>query len=161
MAQTTYNTLLSFGIEGQLADIAPAIIESRVNAEASLEIGFGKAVKADGATTDGALVVGAYTETIDGIALHSHSYDRVNELGTVGIKPKVKVSVLRKGRFVGQLATGIAGYVGSRAYYQTSTKTWRFVPVVNDTIDCSKQVVCRTAAPPGGLAVFEVDFTNS
>lgn len=71
--------------------------KSYTNAEASAEIPFGLLV-IQGTAADEAKIPSAQADVGVGIVLHSHAYQKDNELGTTGLKPKVVMSALTRGR---------------------------------------------------------------
>ncbi len=88
---------------GMLADLQNKQATSHVQGEASAEIPFGAGIIAGVASTvigtpDPCLLPVDVNSRLIGVALHSHAYQSDIQLGTVGMKPKVMVSNLRKGR---------------------------------------------------------------
>lgn len=159
MPQTSYtNTLIGTPWAGMLYDLSPSIIESCVSAEASAEIPFGGGVKSDG-TAQGMVLCTANTDVLQGIVVHSHNYDRDIELGTVGIRPKCRLSIMRKGRI--WVAVNNALTLINRGYWNFTTSRWAPAAAAPNTIDASKQTIFRTIyTGSDGLAVIECDFTN-
>lgn len=159
MAQLTYRNTMDLPFAGVIYDLAPATIESKVSAEASAEIPFGHAVKNDGTTETGVLLCTAQADDIEGIVVHSHRYDRLNELGTIGIKPKCQVGIMRKGRIWVAVGTTIA--MGNRGFWNFTTGKWVLAAVAGQTIDATGRTYFRTLyTGSNGIAVIEVDFTN-
>lgn len=157
MPQLTYATVLTPGIAGQIYDISPNTIESKVNAEGSAELAFGWPVRGD-TTEQNALKITADTHLAQGIIVHSHAYDVDRQLGTVGIKPKNKVAIMRKGRI--WVLSGGAIAMNAPLFFQITTQLFVAAAVMGDTIDLRAQVVCRVPVGGAGLFVVEVDFTN-
>jgi hypothetical protein len=155
---------MAVAFEGMKADTGPHDVISMVNNEASAEMAFGHAVAFEGSTDDqGALSPDALTDKIAGILLHSHAYSNApgGDLGTTGVKPGAKLSVLRKGRVWGICANGCAP--GDRLHIRVLGGTEGELRSAADgvnTIDSSTQGVWLTTATAGNLAVLEVDFTN-
>lgn len=159
MAQTAYLLTMALPFPGVIYDISPRLIESGVSAESSAEIPFGAGIKSDGVTESGVLLCTANTDVLRGIVIHSHAYDRINELGTVGIKPKVKVGVMRKGRI--WVAVNASVTMVSRGFWNFSTGFWTPTAAAPNTIDATNQSVFRTLyTGSNGVAVIDVDFTN-
>ena len=160
MAQTNYSPGLLPSVPGMLADINPLVTESGYNSEAATEAAFGAPVRVDPAGDRAFLLTTLANPAIYGLVVHHDSYDPRVELGTVGIKPSVKMTVLRAGRITVKVgSTNVAK--GSRAYYQTTTGGWVAAAIVGDTIDTSKQAIIVSSAAAGGTCVLEVDFRNA
>lgn len=103
--QTSVSTApLSKPFPGVLADASYVKhTDSCVSAEASAEIPFGVAVVRDGTNKDTGVKLphtsaAASAPLFRGVTVHSHSYARGSELGDNGLKPKVTVLVLQRGR---------------------------------------------------------------
>jgi hypothetical protein len=133
--------------------------------EASAEIPFGVAV-ARGTADDGVKLPAASTAKIRGVVVHSHAYDKDQELGDTGIKPKCQISVGRRGRFLVTVEEAVIP--GDRAFIRYATGdggsqkgAWRKSAVAGETIDVTAEAEFQTTASAAGLAVVEVDFTNS
>lgn len=162
--QTSYGTNLAVAFEGMKADSGACDVWSMVNNEASAELAFGHAVCFEGSTDDqGALSPDALTDKLAGILLHSHAYSNspTGELGTSGLKPGAKLSVMRKGRVWAVAANGCA--VGDRLHVRVLGGTEGELRSAADgvnTIDATTQGVWLTTATAGNLAVLEVDFSN-
>lgn len=95
-AQQTSVATQSDGLPGMLADMANKYAIGRRNIAAA-EIPMGAAVKIGTDPDVDVAVPTAQSSVIHGVALHSHAYAKDTELGTVGLKQYVSVSVLRKG----------------------------------------------------------------
>ena len=160
MAQTNYSPGLLPSLPGMLADINPLVTESGYNSESASEAAFGAPVRVDAPADRAFLLTNLANPAIYGLVVHDDSYDPRVELGTVGIKPSVKMTVLRAGRITVKVgSTNVAK--GSRAYYQTTTGGWVAAAIVGDTIDTSKQAIIVSSAAAGGTCVLEVDFRNA
>lgn len=160
MAQTNYSPGLLPSLPGMLADINPLVTESGYNSESASEAAFGAPVRVDALADRAFLLTNLANPAIYGLVVHDDSYDPRVELGTVGIKPSVKMTVLRAGRITVKVgSTNVAK--GSRAYYQTTTGGWVAAAIVGDTIDTSKQAIIVSSAAAGGTCVLEVDFRNA
>jgi hypothetical protein len=125
---------------------------------------FGIAVK-EGTGDNDANLPGAGTDKLAGILLHSHAYDKNNELGTTGLKPKAVLGVLRKGRVYVTVEEAVVK--GDRLFVRhtagvggTQKGAVRKSAVGGETVDATKQGVFLTSASAAGLAVLEVDFVN-
>lgn len=165
MSQTSYSKTIGQPFPGMLADISESVIETFANGEATDEIGFGFAVKqkAGVGTDDQAVLPTAQADEVVGVICHTHALatgGNLPELGTVGIKPKVPMNTMRKGRLWVQIADGVTVAKGDRAHYNWLLKTWRNSASGTDTIDCTKQAAFRSTSTSGGVAILEVDFTN-
>lgn len=170
MSQTSYAEQPA-AFAGMLADATIVKhADTLVQGEASAEIPFGVAVALSTSPgTDGtpgkAVLPAAANAKIWGVAVHSHDYDNRTELGTTGMKPKVLLSALRKGRIWVTVETAVVA--GDRAHIRyaagaggSQLGAFRNASVVNETIDLTKVAVFLTTASIGGLAMVEVDFTN-
>jgi hypothetical protein len=160
MPQTVVTQKPEKMIAGMLLDGSPNTMESRASAEASLEINPGAAVKMSG--TSGALGCRADSDVIHGMCIWSAGHE-TREFSTAGgYKPTVQFDILRKGRTVVELDTGISAVYGERLYFNTSTQKWRKAAVMATTIDATKQVQCiGSSTAAGGLVAVEVDFLNA
>lgn len=162
MSQIAINQEMAVGYAGMWADAAENTVESKVNAEASLPIAFGWAVR-QGTGDRECLKVIADTNKIIGVVAHSHVYAKggsLPQLDTVGVLPKNVLNVVRRGRLY--VVVGEAVLAGQRPYYQISTQRWRISSVMGDTIDASLQAQFRTSqSTVGGIAVLEFDFLMS
>jgi hypothetical protein len=100
MTQTSVSTSRQRAFPGMLVDTSLLKNgESKVNSEASAEIRFGIMVKVDGSDNEKVKLVAAITgETLAGVVVHNHAYAKDDELGTTGIKPKVSLTTLTRGR---------------------------------------------------------------
>lgn len=83
------------GMVGDTAHMRDA--KSYTNAEASAEIPFGL-FAIQGTAVDEAKIPSAQADVGVGIVLHSHAFQKDNELGTTGLKSKVVFSALTRGR---------------------------------------------------------------
>lgn len=163
MSQTSYTTTQPAAFAGLLYDVGPHDIITRITEETVLEVPFGVVVAFGGADNQCELP-DATTDKCLGIVVHSHDYD-ASALGTVGVKPKNLLQVLRKGRIWVLAENGVAP--GDRGFVRavagaggTQLGAIRQAAVGGETIDATTQIVFVTTALAGGLAVVEVDFTN-
>lgn len=114
MSQLLY-TEQAAAFAGMIGDITNGMIkDTALNGEASAEIAFGKFVVMSAAELiDTAIVSGNSRGTPDlmvlpsavgndfaggGFVMHAHDYDKRLELGTTGLKPKVQMNVMKRGR---------------------------------------------------------------
>ncbi len=116
---------------GMLGDMSDYDSNTYVNEEATNELAFGRLVK-QGTGANQAKEIAAQADKPVGIVMHSHRYDKTNELGTTGLKPGVLLSALTRGKMyveVGEAvgltdavrvnATGTGGTKG--VFYKTSS----------------------------------------
>ncbi len=165
MPQTSYSSNMAKGFAGMLADGSRADIITMRNVEASAEIAFGLAVKYGGTSDDlGAKLPAAETDKIAGIVVHTHSYNKTNQLGTTGVKTGELLNVIRKGRILVTAQTAVAP--GDRLWVRAVAGGAEVLGGLEDAddstdmIDCTNQGVWMTTAAAGELAWLEVDFTN-
>ncbi len=100
MTQSSVSTTTSRAFPGMLVDNSRLKqVDSKVSSEASAEMRFGIMVKSDGTDPDKVKLVAAITgENLAGVVVHSHAYAKDDELGTTGIKPKMTVGTISRGR---------------------------------------------------------------
>jgi hypothetical protein len=156
-------TAMEPGFPGMVADAQVGkTTASRVNAEATAEMRFGIMV-AEATSLNGCELINASNDVLAGPVVHSHAYAKPEELGDVGLKPKVVVGVMQIGAIwvlteqtplktdrvrVRAVAAGneVAG-----AFRVTADST--------DCIDCSG--FCRWTGRTGtNCAEVVVDMTN-
>ena len=160
MAQTNYSPGLLPSLPGMLFDINPIVTESGFNSKSSTEAAFGSLVRVDALADRGFLQTTLVNPAVYGLVVHDDNYDPRVELGTTGVRPGVKVTVLRAGRMTVKVgSTNVTK--GSRAYWQSTTGGWVQAAIVGDTIDTTKQAVIVSSASAGGTCVLEVDFRNA
>lgn len=99
MSQTSVPTNQSSAFAGMLADISDADVRTFVSEEASAEMPMG-AMVAQGAGSDGAVLMASAASVPVGVVLHSHQYSKgtYGELGSTGLKPKTCLNILNKGK---------------------------------------------------------------
>lgn len=161
MSQTEITATMSRGYAGML-DGADHHIASGIQAESSAEIPFGVCV-VRGTGDDDVKLPAASTDKPRGVVVHSHNYDKDQELGSTGIKPKSQVGVLRRGRILvvveEAVVPGDRGYVRYAGSGQKGA--WRKSAVLDETLNLTREAEFQsTQATIGGLAVLEVDFSN-
>lgn len=164
-AQSSYSLEMAKGFEGQLDDQKEVNVVAMRNDEASAELEFGYAIKY-ASTTDhksGKKLTAITGETVAGIVVHSHAYD-ATQLGTSGVKPGNKLSVLRKGRILVACEDGCD--VGDRLHVRAVATGGEIAGALRasadgtDTIDSQGQGQWLSSATAGALAWLEVDFLN-
>jgi hypothetical protein len=166
--QTSIPSTFPIGIEGQLADLwteENGDVLSATNEEASAEIAFGRAVKR-GTADDSMKVLTAISDTILGITVHSSLFSKPDELGNVGMLPKVTGDVLRMGRIIVTTETAVTPTSGVfvRALVNggaTIIGGFRGTADGVTTIDITAFAQWITSAGVGELAVLEVDFLGT
>lgn len=100
--QIAYQRDLPAGFPGLIFDTKDyKLLTAAIQAEASAEMAFGTFV-ARATTTDElhkpkAKLLAAANDPIFGAVLHSHSYNRETDLGTIGLKPKTQLTVMEAG----------------------------------------------------------------
>src|SRR5262249_1945453 len=96
--QTSVSVLQGVAFAGMAADTAfLRDVKSYSSAESSAEIPFGMMV-AVGSNPDECLIPAAQTDPLARINLHSHAFQKDHELGDTGIKPKVVLNAMTRGR---------------------------------------------------------------
>jgi hypothetical protein len=165
MSQTSIPSALGIGIEGALADMADYQTTTGFQAEASAEIPMG-VMLAKGSGDRSVILVAAANAKLVGILMHDHSIAGSALTGTTGVKPKCPVSVLRKGRVYVKVEENVVAYDRAHVRYAagaggTQLGAFRKSSVANETIDISAQAQYLTSASAGGLAVLEIDLTNT
>jgi len=164
MSQTSISTTMALAYAGLLADSGFHDVISRVNGEASAEIRFGAMVAQDTADDECDLLA-ADTDKPIGVVVHSHAYDKPNDLGDTGLKPKAMVNVLRKGRIWVPVEEAVVAMdpvfvrhtVADSGSFQGA---FRKSDDNNETIDLTGVARFLTSASASGFAVVEVDMSN-
>ena len=161
MPQTTTNDAPAAAFAGLRGDGAPHYARSKVSEEASAEIPFGVMVGA-GSADDGCLALAAVTDKLAGVVVHSHAYNKDNELGSTGLKPDVTVSVLRKGTIWDDVeeAVAVGGTVLVRAVATGGEQAGEFRTTADasDLIDISANASWLTSTSGAGLALLSIDL---
>lgn len=163
MPQTSVTVGMTRAFAGMLGDVAYSKnCQSYVNSEASAEIPFGVMV-GQGATDDTCLKLAAITDKMIGIVAHSHAYNKDNELGTTGLKPKVTVDVLKKGTIWVPVEEAVtpasAVLVRAVAAGAEVAGAFRDTADASDLIDCSAFARYLTTTTGAGFALLEFDMT--
>ncbi len=100
--QTSVTTAMAPAFAGMLADTSGKRCSAKYSEEASAEIPFGVMVCRGTDKDDGALLLNtssaAMADILLGVVVHSHAYDKDNELGDTGLKSAVSFDVLTHGR---------------------------------------------------------------
>ncbi len=169
-----YGYELTAAFAGMLVDLQNKQATSHVQGEASAEIPFGAGVIQGTASTvagtpDPALLPVDANSRLIGVAMHSHAYQAEVQLGTVGMKPKVMVSVLRKGRIYvlwegGAIAKGANVYCRHTAGVGEQKGAFRHDADTADAFLCRGFVAAETVTADGRtfLAVdVDVDAYNA
>lgn len=164
MAQTTYLARMPVAFAGMKADSGEDDCVTRANAEASAEIPFGVAVCRQ-TTSDTKVILPAASGDIAnlaGVVVHSHEYAPNVEIGTTGVKPKVPMAVMQRGRIWVTVEEAVA--VGDRAFVRFATGAggsqkgaFRKSADTATAAEC-KGMVYRSAASASGLAILEIDM---
>ena len=153
----------ALAIEGQLVDSYPHEISSYVSEEASDEIPFGVMVK-QGTGDAQALKLAAQADVPIGVVVHSHAYAKDTELGSTGLKPKVTLGVLTRGRIWVKVEEAVtpASVVRYRAIAAGAevAGAFRDTADANDTVACTNFARYITSAAASGLAILEIDMSG-
>lgn len=162
MSQTAIPTFPApKGYVGAMSDMGvPHDIWSRTNGESSAEIPFGAMVCLHTAGTDKAKLPDAEDVILLGFVRHSHAYAKDTELGSVGVKPKCGLNVVRTGRMWVLCETDVTE--ADRLYVRFAgtgdkgalTKT----PVAGETIDVTGQVSVVRGATAGNLVEININM---
>lgn len=171
--QTTYEVEPDKALEGQVdaKTLRDGDFKTAYNGEASAKILFGRGV-IWGSATDGkvAKLPSAETDKVMGITAHSHNYDTGPngnldpDPTTGGVRPGVKLSVLRRGVIVVKVRTGCAP--GDRGWVRAVAGGGEWLGAIEnaddstDMIDCTGQIEFLEYAAANGLARVAVDFAN-
>jgi hypothetical protein len=162
--QTSVSIQQGVAFDGMLGDASMLKdCRSYVNEEASAEIPFGVMV-AQGTGDDGCLKLAATSDKLIGIVVHSHSYQKDNELGSTGLKPTVVLSVLTRGKIWVPVEEAVtpASDVLVRAVAGGSEVAGAFRDTADSTdcIDISSWARYLTSTTAAGRALLEFDVTN-
>lgn len=170
--QTTVAAKMTIAYPGLISDAAHnKDVASAVSEEASAEIAFGRMVK-KGTADSGALIPTANTNRMLGVVVHSHAYEKDQELGDTGLKPKITMGVMRHGRIFVEVDEDVTPTDAVRLRCDTNGGT---VPGVfcksasaGHTLNLSPLAAWVSSSfaytPPGGsatkVAELELDITN-
>jgi len=149
------------GFAGMWADDGEHDAVTRVNAEATLEIPFGGFV-AEGSTAAAAILPVAANAKLVGPLVHSHEYNALYDLGTIGVKPKVTMAICRVGRVYLKSETTVAK--GDRVFVRyaagaggTQLGAVRNAAVASETIEV-KGCYFDEAAGAGAIVPVQIDM---
>ncbi len=172
MAFTEVKTKMAIAFAGMLADNTNTETDSYVNEEASDEMAFGTLVK-EGAVQNGALILDTPATDITklaGIVRHQHAYAKDTELGTIGLKPKTTLGILKRGKIYVTVDAAVTPLSAVRVYADTNAGavgaasgpgTFCTIAVANHTINCSKFMKFRGTTTGAGVVELAVDMTGS
>lgn len=165
MSQLSYSDTMAVAFAGMLYDLTDNDIVSSVSQESSLEIPFGVGV-CRGTVDSGVKLPAVSTAKMKGVAVHSHAYEPLDALGTVGVKPTFPINTLRRGRI--WVIVEEAVVPGDRAFVRFAAGSggsqlgaWRKSEVLDETLDLTAECEFQSTADALGLAVLECNFTNS
>jgi hypothetical protein len=105
MAQTSYQTNMDIAFAGLKADSGIQDVVEGTNVDAG-PIPFGALVE-PGPNADEVILM-ATPANVSGIHLHSHAFDKPNELNGVGVLPEGALSILKSGRIYVPISTDVA-----------------------------------------------------
>lgn len=165
MPQTSVASDPAAAFPGMLGDVRPKAVDSCINGEASAEIPFGFAV-IQGTLDNEALLPAAAADGLKllGIVLHSHHYNKDNELGTTGLKPEVAMSVLAAGRVWVPIDENVTPASAVRVRHTATSLgkgSFRASAVANATFDISKFARwIGTHLAATGYGLLEIDVTS-
>jgi hypothetical protein len=166
--QTTVLAEMKIGIPGQLAtehDERTADIVTRTSEEASASIPFGVFVQKG--TDDGDVKkLTATTNKLIGIVVWEANFAPVYQVDSVGLKPGVTMSILRKGKIIVVPETDVVAHTSEvhvRAIVAGSEVAGavRATADSTDTIDITAFATWLTSATAGNPAVLEIDMANA
>lgn len=165
MPQTSVSDNPSVAYPGMLGDSGNKSVDSFINGEASAEIPFGTLVS-QGTLDNEALIPAASGDGVKavGVVLHSHAYNKDNELGTSGLKPEVTMNVLNKGRVWVVIDENVTPASAVRARYTAvggGKGSFRASASAGNTVDlskCARWIGTHLAAT--GYGLLEIDLTN-
>lgn len=163
MPQTSVSLAMTAAFAGMQVDAKKCEILSYVSEEASAEIPFGVCVK-QGTADDQCLKLTAITDKLIGIVVHSHAYQKDNEVGDTGIKPKMMVAVAVRGEIwvpVEEAVTPASTVlVRAIAVGGETAGAFRDTADASDLIDVSKFCRFMSSTTGAGIARLMFDFTN-
>lgn len=163
--QTAVAATMTRAFAGMLSDSSRIKdVRSYVNAEASANMIPGRMVK-QGATDDACLLPTAATVLL-GVVVHSHAYARDIETDdlTGGIKPKMTVGVLNKGRIWVEVDEAVAPGNAVRVRITSAgggQGTFRKTAGAGLTVNLSAFATWRTSTTGAGIAELEIDMTSA
>lgn len=166
--QTSVSVKQTKAFAGMLVDASACVVDSFVSEESSAEIPFGVMV-CQGSADNGAKLLNTSAaamaaDVMVGVVVHSHAYQKTNELGTSGLKPKATLGVLRRGIVWVTVEEAVtpASAVKVRAVAGGSEQAGAFRDTADSTdcVDISSFARYRTTAGAGELAQLEIDMTG-
>lgn len=171
MPFTSTKTKMDAAFAGMLADNSDHTTDSFVNEEAANEIAFGTMVKF-GTAANGALNLSASADAdkLAGILRHQHAYNLDNELGTIGLKPKATLGILKRGKIYVNVDEAVNPKSPVRVRCTTNAGalgafngpgTFRTTASATHTINCSKFMKFAGSTTGAGVVELEVDMTGS
>jgi hypothetical protein len=140
---------------GQVADLCPLNdVMSYVSAEASAEIPFGRML-VQGTGDKDAKLMAAQADAMIGISVFSQAYNRDNEIGATGVKPKMTLGVMTRGRIWVQVTADVTPASVVRVHKTGGT--------FQDDSSAGNTVVLKnarylTTTLANGLALLEFDI---
>lgn len=162
--QTSVATKMTRAFAGMVADSSrDTNVRSYVSEEASAEIPFGVFVK-QGTGDDQCLKLTAVTDKLIGVVVHSHAYAKDQELGDTGLKPKVTVGVMSRGRIWMPVEEAVTP--ASPVRVRCIAVGNEVAGALRDTADASDDVAITTWArfltstTGAGIVLLEFDVNN-
>lgn len=174
MTQSTVSATRQRAFPGMLVDSSPKVCDSKVNGEASAEMRFGIMVKQDGTSEEKVKLLTAIAEisVIAGVVAHRHDYAKTDEVGDTGVKAKISLDVLAKGRVWVIVEEGVTVTPDDPVHCRfvaTGNEiagSFRISADGTDTVKLNARWLgpSQTYTPPGGSAVLvaplELDVTS-
>lgn len=171
-AVQTAVTSKAAAIAGMPADASALtrLVDSKISEEASAEIPFGVMI-ITGSTNedDGAKLLHTSSAVsaplLGGVVLWTDNYAKPSELGDTGLKPGVTLNVLQKGRVWVLTEDAVDPHDAVRVRAVTAGAevkgAFRSAADSTDCVDISKFARWITSTSGPGLAIVEIDMTNS
>lgn len=160
MAFTAVKTSMTAAFPGMRADLGKNQVRSCVSEEGSAEIRFGAAVK-KGTADNGALIPTATADKILGIVQHSHAYNKDNELGDTGLKPKTVFDVAEYGKLMVLTEEAVTPASAVRLRVSGGTPGAFRATSAGAGLSVDYSASCRwTGTFASGFAELEFDFTK-
>lgn len=162
--QTSVGTSLTTAIQGMKADASrDENVRSYVSEESSAEIPFGVMV-AQGSAVDGALKLAATSDKLIGVVVFDQAYAKDTELGDTGLKPKVTLGVMTRGRIWVPVEEAVtpasAVLVRAVASGNEVAGAFRDTADSSDCIDISAWARYLSSTSGAGLVLLEFDVNN-
>lgn len=135
-------------------------VASVVSEEASAEIPFGTAV-VQGTADDGVLIPAAQANLVRGIVQHSHTYNKDNELGSTGLKPKVVFDCAEEGELYVATTEAVSPASAVRIFMSGgSAGKFGKTASAGVSIDVSKFCQWKETTTGSGAARLAFDFRD-